>query len=150
MINFTSRTRESTQISNKYEGNSAGTDVWRKTFLTPAWIRTTDRPACSIVFVLIMLSRLDSNLSLHEHQANWDTCHYGKYIPGLPTSWSPTLFSGSGPVGLPTTCTLDWKKQLKGRHFSSDAGVIAAVETCLGGQPSEFLFQWLAKVRANG
>jgi len=39
------------------------------------------------------------------------------------------------------------KKQLKGRHFSSDAEVIVSVETWLNGQPSEF-FEWLAKVRA--
>ena len=32
-----------------------------------------------------------------------------------------------------------WKKQLKCRHFSSDAEVIAAAETRLDGQPSEFL-----------
>ena len=31
------------------------------------------------------------------------------------------------------------KKQLKGRHFSSAAEVIAAAETWLDGQPSEFL-----------
>jgi len=30
------------------------------------------------------------------------------------------------------------KKQLKGRHFSSDAEVIAAAETLLDGQRSEF------------
>ena len=30
----------------------------------------------------------------------------------------------------------DWKKQLKGRHFSSDAEVIAAAETWLDGQLS--------------
>jgi len=30
------------------------------------------------------------------------------------------------------------KKQFKSRHFSSDAEVIAAVETWLDGQPSEF------------
>jgi len=30
------------------------------------------------------------------------------------------------------------KKRLKGRHFSSDAEVIAAAETWLDGQPSEF------------
>jgi hypothetical protein len=29
---------------------------------------------------------------------------------------------------------------LKGRHFSSDAEVIAAAETWLDGQPSEFFF----------
>jgi hypothetical protein len=37
---------------------------------------------------------------------------------------------------------------LKGRHFLSDA-VIAAVETWLDGQPSEFFFEWLAKVKAT-
>ena len=40
-------------------------------------------------------------------------------IPGIPVSWSPTLFSGSGPFGLPP---VPWtEKKLKGRHFSSDA-----------------------------
>ena len=34
----------------------------------------------------------------------------------------------------------DWKKQLKGRHFSSDAEVIAAAETWLVGQLSDFFF----------
>jgi len=38
------------------------------------------------------------------------------------------------------------KKQLKGRHFSFDAEVIAAAETWLDGQLSEF-FEWLTKVR---
>jgi hypothetical protein len=42
------------------------------------------------------------------------------------------------------------EKQLKGRHFSSDMEVIAATETWLDGQTSEFFFEWLAKVRATG
>ena len=42
------------------------------------------------------------------------------------------------------------KKQLKGRHFSSDAEVIAGVEIWFDGQPSIFFFEWLAKVRATG
>ena len=42
------------------------------------------------------------------------------------------------------------KKQLKGRHFSSDAEVTAAAETWFDGQPSEIFFEWLAKVRATG
>jgi len=42
------------------------------------------------------------------------------------------------------------KKQLKGCHFSSVAEVIAAAETWLDGQPSDFFFEWLAKVRATG
>jgi len=38
------------------------------------------------------------------------------------------------------------KKQLKGRHFSSDAEVIAATETWLDGQPSEFFLSGLQKL----
>ena len=41
-----------------------------------------------------------------------------------------------------TSCSLDWKKQLKIRHFSSDAEVIAAAETWIDGQLSEFF--WVA------
>jgi len=60
----------------------------------------------------------------------------------------PTLFSGSGPSRLPP---VPWtEKQLKGHHFWSDEEVIAAAETWLDGQPSEFFFGWLAKVRAVG
>jgi len=42
------------------------------------------------------------------------------------------------------------KKQLKGRHFSSDAEVISAADNWLDGQTSEFDFEWLANVRAKG
>jgi len=43
------------------------------------------------------------------------------------------------------------KKQLKGRHFSSDAEVIAAAETWSDGHLLIFFFfWWLAKVRATG
>jgi len=38
------------------------------------------------------------------------------------------------------------KKQLKGRHLSSDAKVIAAAETWLDGQPSEFFLSGLQKL----
>ena len=38
------------------------------------------------------------------------------------------------------------KKQLKGHHFLSDAEVSAAVETWLGGQPSEFFLSGLQKL----
>jgi len=43
------------------------------------------------------------------------------------------------------------EKQLKGRHFSSDAEAIAAAETWLDGQPSEFFLSDLQKLerRAN-
>ena len=39
-----------------------------------------------------------------------------------------------------TTCTVNWKKQLKVRHFSSDAEFIAAAETWLLGQNCFFFF----------
>ena len=38
------------------------------------------------------------------------------------------------------------KEQLKGRNFSSDAEVIAAAETRLDGQPSEFFLSGLQKL----
>jgi len=38
------------------------------------------------------------------------------------------------------------KKQLKGCHFSSNVEVIAAVETWLDGQPSEFFLSGLQKL----
>ena len=38
------------------------------------------------------------------------------------------------------------KKQLKGRHFSSDVEVIAAAETWLDGQPSEYFLSGLQKL----
>jgi hypothetical protein len=76
------------------------------------------------------------------------TCHPEETgLPGLPMSWTPTLFSGSGP---PSEYHLfpGLKKKLKCRHVSSDAEVIAAAETWLDRQISEF--EWLAKVRAMG
>ena len=45
-----------------------------------------------------------------------------------------------------TTCSLDWKKQLKISHFSSDAEVIAAAETRLDGQTSDFFLSDLHKL----
>ena len=38
----------------------------------------------------------------------------------------------------------------KVRRFSSDVEVIAAAETWLDGQPSDFFFEWLATVRGTG
>ena len=51
----------------------------------------------------------------------WLTSHLQPRKIGLaelPMSWSPTLYSGSGPIGLPP---VPWakKKQLEGHHFSS-------------------------------
>jgi hypothetical protein len=40
----------------------------------------------------------------------------------------------------------NWKKQLKGRHLSSDAEVIAAAETWLDGQISELFLSGLQKL----
>jgi len=59
------------------------------------------------------------------------------------------------PPYFPDPAPLDYhlfpglKKQFKGRHFSSDAEVIAAAETWLDGQVPDF-FEWFPKVRATG
>ena len=66
-------------------------------------------------------------------------------IPGLPISWSPDVAPSDyhlfpGP-----------KKQLKGRHFSSDAEVIAAAETWLDWQPSDiYIYIYRGCHRRNG
>jgi len=65
-------------------------------------------------------------------------------LPGLTVSSSPTLFSGSGHVGLPPVPWTEKKK--KGRHFSSDVEVITAAETWLDGQPSELFLSGLQKL----
>ena len=67
---------------------------------------------------------------------------------GFQCLGSPTLFPGSSPSDYRLSPGL--KKRMKGRHFSSDAEVIAAAETWLDGQPSESFLEWLAKVRATG
>jgi len=48
-----------------------------------------------------------------------------------------------------TTCSLDWKKQLKGRHFSSESEVIAAADTWLDAQPSDLIGLRKLKQRAK-
>jgi hypothetical protein len=60
-------------------------------------------------------------------------------------SWSPTLFSGSSPVGLPP---IPWtkKKQLQIGHFSSEGVVIPAEDIWLYGQNSEFFLSGLQKL----
>jgi hypothetical protein len=55
----------------------------------------------------------------------------------FPLSRLPTLFAGSGPVDYHLFPVLK-KNQLKIRHFLSETEFIAAAETCLDGQISEF------------
>jgi len=69
-------------------------------------------------------------------------------LPRLPVSWSPTLFSGSGPVGLPSVSWTEknnWKvaiflptrrPMLPRRHGWTDNLL-------------NFFFEWLAKVIAT-
>jgi len=60
------------------------------------------------------------------------------WLTWLPNSWSPTLFSGSGPVGLPPVLWIE--KTIERSPFLFDAEVIAAAETWLDGQRSDFFF----------
>ena len=63
-------------------------------------------------------------------------------IVGLILFPYQSMYSGADK----SLARLDWKKQLKGRHFSSDAEVIAASETWLDGQPSELFLSGLQKL----
>ena len=70
-------------------------------------------------------------------------------LPGLPVSWSPTPFSGSGPVGLPP---VPWtEKTIERSPFFVQRGG----HCCRGDLVGRtifwiFFFEWLAKVRATG
>ena len=56
-------------------------------------------------------------------------------LPWLPLSWSPTLFSGSGPVGLPS---VPWTEiAIESPPFFLRRGIHCCRETWLDGQHSE-------------
>ena len=62
-------------------------------------------------------------------------------LPGLPVSWSPNLFSGSGPVGLPT---VPWTEKTIER---SPFFVRRGGHCCRGdlvGRTSSWFFFWVA------
>ena len=68
-------------------------------------------------------------------------------LPGLPMSWSPTLFSGSGPFWLPPVPWAEKKTIERPPFFVRRGG------RCCRGDLVErknfwFFFEWLAKVRS--
>jgi len=88
--------------------------------------------------------------SIFWDQDIWKDLVLARQCPGLPGSCNPEEMAylcfhcldhpPYSPDLAPSECHLfpGLKKQLKGRHSSSDAKVIAAAETWLDGQPSEF------------
>jgi len=69
-------------------------------------------------------------------------------LPGLPMSWSPTLFSGSGPVGLPP---VPWaEKTIERAPFFVRRGGNCCRGDLVGRTTFWFFFEWLVKVRATG
>jgi len=70
-------------------------------------------------------------------------------LPGLPFSWSLTLFSGSGPVGLPPVPWAEKKNIWKFAIFRPTQ--ISLLPRRTGWKDNVwFFFEWLAKVRATG
>jgi len=64
----------------------------------------------------------------------------------LPVSWSPTLFSGSGPVGLPP---VPWtEKTIERSPFFVRRGGHCCCKDLIGRTTFWNFFEWLAKVRA--
>jgi len=68
-------------------------------------------------------------------------------LPGLPISWSPTLFSRSGPVGLPPV--LWTEKTIERSPFFLWRGGHCCRRDLVG-QTTFWIFEWLAKVRETG
>ena len=69
-------------------------------------------------------------------------------LPWLPVSWSPTLFSGFGPVGLPT---VRWtEKTFERSPYFVWRGGNCRRGDLVGQTTFWYFFEWLAKVRATG
>jgi len=69
-------------------------------------------------------------------------------LPGLPMSWSPTLFSGSGPVRLPP---VPWtEKTIERTPFFFWCGGHCCHKDLVGWTTFWISFKWLAKVWATG
>ena len=90
-----------------------------------------------------------SGLVLAQCSGSLGTCNPEETgLPGLLMSQSPTLFSGSGPVGLPP---FPWteKTTVRSPFFVRREGHCCCSDW-LDGQPSEIFFESLAKDRATG
>ena len=113
--------------------------------------------------IIFQRSNLSTRSISHLCRCNWRTFegktpregHQGGLVlarqcPGSPGTCNPE------ETGLQELAPSDYHlfagliKQLKGRHFSSDAEIIVAAKTWFDGQHSEFFFEWLAQVRATG
>jgi len=69
-------------------------------------------------------------------------------LPGLPLSLSPTIFFGSGPVGLPP---VSWtEKTIESSPFFVRCGGHCCCGDLVGQTNFWIIFEWLAKVRATG
>jgi len=77
------------------------------------------------------------------------TCNPEETGPsGLPLSWSPTLFSRSGPVGLPP---VPWtEKSIERSLFFIQCRGHCCRRNLVGQMTFWIFFEWLAEVRALG
>ena len=105
---------------------------WR-TFWRKSAAGTSPRRSCSCT----AMPRLNGHL---QPRRNWPTW--------VPMSWSPTLFSASGPVGLPP---VPWTEKNNWK-----VAIFLPTRLLLLRRPGwtdnllNFFFEWLAKVRATG
>jgi len=78
-----------------------------------------------------------------------DTCNTEETgLPGLPVSWSPTIVSRSGPVGLPPVPRTE--KTIECSPFFVRRGGHCCPGDLVGGTNFWIFFEWLAKVTATG
>jgi len=141
--------------SAKIRCKSSRLDVLASRRHPPHWL-SSKGPNCQRGVLLVSAAAIERHFEgktpLEEHQGGSCFCTSSPGpcnpeetgIPGLPMSWSPTLFSGSGPVELPS---VPWtEKKLKYRHISFYTEVIVAAVTLLDGQHCECFFNVLQKL----
>jgi hypothetical protein len=119
---------------DKHVTRTTGTYTWRTFRKKNAERGKVTKGSCSCT----TMPRLTRHF---QPRRNWPTCSSSVLI----TTPNPQIWPRRT-----TTCSLNWKIQLRGRHFSSDTEVIAAAKTWLDRQKFWIFFKWLAKVSAMG
>jgi hypothetical protein len=98
----------------------------------------------------VACGKVNKGVLARQRCASPDTSNPGETdLPGLQMSWSPNLFSRSGPVGLPPVPWTEKKNNLNVAFF-----VWQRAHCCRGDLVGRKIFwfscEWLAEVRATG
>jgi len=145
--------------SAKIRWKSSCLDFLESTRHPPHWL-SSKGPNYQRIVLLISAGAIEGHFEgKTPREGHQGSLVLARQCPGSPATSNPEETGHPGfqcldhPPYSPELAPSDYhlfrglKKQLKGRHFSSEAEIIAAVETWLDGQPSEFFLSGLQKLQ---